>query len=77
MQFKMKDRILDNSLNILRKFIYENMIVGSGGFSGSSSPEGPVAGFDSIMKLDGRSVLARKLPYQYRKQLILKKSKSK
>ena len=77
MQFKMKDRILDNSLNILRKFISENMVAGSGGFSGTSSPEGPVAGFDPIMKLDGRSVLARKLPPQYRKQLISKKSKSK
>ena len=51
----------------------EGMVVGTGGFTGSADPKGPVAGFDPVMKLDGRSKLMRRLPPQYRKSLTSKK----
>jgi hypothetical protein len=47
---------------------------GSGGFSGSSDTKGPTAGFDPVMKFDGRSRIARKLPPMYRKDLIKKEN---
>ena len=43
------------------------MIVGTGGFTGSASPEGPVAGFDPVM--DGRSKIMKRLPKEYSKLL--------
>jgi hypothetical protein len=43
------------------------MVVGTGGFTGSSSPEGPVAGFDPVM--DGRSKIMKRLPKEYSKLL--------
>ncbi len=67
----MNDRIFNHSLNILRKYISENMVVGTGGFTGSASPEGPVAGFDTIM--DGRSKIMRRLPKEYSKLLTKRK----
>ena len=48
----------------------------SGGFSGSAEPKGPTAGFDPVMKFDGRSKIARRLPPPYRNDLIKKKKKS-
>lgn len=62
----MNDKIFNRSLNILKKYISENMVVGTGGFSGSAPPEGPVAGFDPVM--DGRSRIMRRLPPAYRKK---------
>jgi hypothetical protein len=50
------------------------MIVGTGGFTGSASPEGPVAGFDPVM--DGRSKVMKRLPREYSK-LLSKKRKVK
>jgi hypothetical protein len=50
------------------------MIVGTGGFTGSASPQGPVAGFDPVM--DGRSKVMKRLPREYSK-LLSKKRKVK
>jgi len=63
----MNDRVFNYSLNILRKYISENMVVGTGGFTSSVSPEGPVAGFDAVM--DGRSKIMKRLPKEYSKFL--------
>lgn len=51
----------------------EGMVVGTGGFSGSADPKGPVAGFDPIM--DGRSKIMRRLPKEYSKLLSKKRKK--
>lgn len=69
----MKDHVFQNAINIIRNLMEEGMVVGTGGFTGSADPKGPVAGFDPIMKLDGRSKLMRRLPPQYRKSLTSKK----
>jgi hypothetical protein len=69
----MNDRVFNCSLNILRKYISENMVVGTGGFTGSADPKGPVAGYDSLM--DGRSKMMRRLPPLYKKQLSKSKKK--
>jgi hypothetical protein len=69
----MKDHILENSIRIIRNLMEEGMVVGTGGFTGSADPKGPVAGFDPLMKLDGRSKMMRRLPPQYRKSLTSKK----
>ena len=60
-----KDKI-DRVINAFRNAMYsefsvseEGMVAnppgGSGGFSGSSNAAGPTAGFDPVMKLDGRN----------------------
>jgi hypothetical protein len=67
----MKDHILENSIRIIRNLMEESMVVGTGGFTGSADPKGPVAGFDPVM--DGRSKIMRRLPPQYRKHLTSKK----
>jgi hypothetical protein len=67
----MKDHILENSIRIIRNLMEEGMVVGTGGFTGSADPKGPVAGFDPVM--DGRSKIMRRLPPQYRKHLTSKK----
>jgi hypothetical protein len=67
----MKDHILENSIKIIRNLMEEGMVVGTGGFTGSADPKGPVAGFDPVM--DGRSKIMRRLPPQYRKHLTSKK----
>ena len=41
----MEKKKIDRIIQIIR----ENMIVGAGGFTGSASPKGPVAGFDPVM----------------------------
>jgi hypothetical protein len=69
----MKDHVLQNAINIIRNLMEEGMVVGTGGFTGSADPKGPVAGFDPMMKPDGRSKIMRRLPPQYRKQLKSKK----
>jgi hypothetical protein len=40
---------LDKIRNIIRN-LNEDMTVGTGGFSGSSDPSGPVAGYDKVMQ---------------------------
>jgi hypothetical protein len=51
------------------KIIRESMSVGSGGFTGSASPEGPTAGFDPVMffkkRKDGK-VDRRKIKKTYK-----------
>ena len=44
---------------------------GSGGFSGSSPASGPMAGFDPVMKIDGR----RKYVKRYMEKLIKDREK--
>jgi hypothetical protein len=39
------DRVIDHFRNLR-----ESMVVGTGGFTSSSVPEGPVAGYDKPMK---------------------------
>jgi hypothetical protein len=71
----MNDKILQKFINIVRSLMEDapTMSAGTGGFTGSADPKGPVAGFDPVMKLDGRSKLMRRLPPQYRKSLTSKK----
>jgi hypothetical protein len=69
----MKDHILENSIRIIRNLMEEGMVVGTGGFTGSADPKGPVAGYDSLM--DGRSKMMRRLPPLYKKQLSKSKKK--
>jgi hypothetical protein len=66
----MKDKILQNSIKIIKNVMEEGgMVVGTGGFSGSSDPKGPVAGFDHPIKLDRRTKIMKKLPKEYSKFL--------
>jgi hypothetical protein len=50
--------------------IKENMIVGSGGFTGSSPAEGPTAGFDPLLKFKnkkkGKNIDFRRVPKNYK-----------
>lgn len=72
----MNDHILQNSIRIIRNLMEEGMVVGTGGFTGSADPKGPVAGFDPVMGTpDGRSRLMRRLPKEYSK--LLRKYKKK
>jgi len=41
----MKKNKIDRIISIIR----ESMVVGTGGFTGSADPKGPVAGFDPVM----------------------------
>ena len=42
----MKPKVLTKIINFIRE---EMMAAGTGGFSGSSDPKGPTAGFDPVM----------------------------
>tara|TARA_R100001163_G_C5043374_1_gene181096 strand:+ start:885 stop:1082 length:198 start_codon:yes stop_codon:yes gene_type:complete len=42
----MKPKVLTKIINFIRE---EMMAAGTGGFSGSSNPKGPTAGFDPVM----------------------------
>lgn len=67
---------IDKIISIVRTLKEEGgMVVGAGGFTGSANSKGPVAGFDPVMKFDGRSKVARRLPSEYRKDLISKKKR--
>jgi len=76
-----KDKI-DRIIDAFRSAMYhefsvneEGMVAnppgGSGGFSGSSNPAGPTAGYDPVMKIDGR----RKYVKKYIDQLMKKRAK--
>jgi hypothetical protein len=71
----MKDHILQNAINIIRNLQEDapTMSAGTGGFTGSADPKGPVAGFDPTM--DGRSKMMRRLPKEYSKLLRKKRKK--
>ena len=72
----MEKKKLDRLIGIIR----EQMVTGSSataaGFSASADAKGPTAGFDPVMKFDGRSKIARRLPPPYRNDLIKKRKKS-
>ena len=44
------------------------MVAGTGGFTGSSEPKGPTAGFDPVMRLGRRKGPQIKLPAGSRKR---------
>jgi len=76
----MNDHILHNAINIIRNLQEDGAMggsptnsVGTGGFTSSADPKGPVAGYDPLM--DGRSKMMRRLPPFYRKQLSKSKKK--
>ena len=76
----MNDHILYNAINIIRNLQEDGAMggtptnsAGTGGFTGSADPKGPVAGYDPLM--DGRSKMMRRLPPLYRKRLSKSKKK--
>lgn len=57
------------SIDKLISLIRENMVVGSGGFTGSSPAEGPTAGFDPLLRFKNKKkgiVDFRKVPKNYK-----------
>jgi len=72
----MDSKKLDRIISIIKEQMVANAPGSSGGFSGSADSKGPVAGFDPVMKFDGRSKVAKRLPPPYRADLIKKKKKS-
>lgn len=68
---------IDKIISIIRTLKEEGMVVGAGGFTGAAEPKGPVAGYDKVMKFDGRSKVARRLPPHYKSALINSKKKRK
>lgn len=71
----MEKKKLDWIISIIKEQMVGNAPGSSGGFSGSAEAKGPTAGFDPVMKFDGRSKIARRLPPPYKKDLIKKKGK--
>lgn len=60
------------------KIIRENMVVGAGGFTGSSPAKGPTAGFDPILKFKNKkknSIDFRRVPKNYKDWLKSTKNK--
>lgn len=75
---------IDKIIEIVRSFKEEAVptmntasTANKAGFGGSAQgfDPGPTAGYDKILKFDGRSTIARRLPPPYRKDLIQKKRK--
>ena len=54
----MRNKILEKVINLIRE---EMMAAGTGGFSGSADPKGPVAGFDPPVKSKKRYIYQRGL----------------
>lgn len=61
------DRFIDafrtamyNEFSVNEEGMVANPPGGSGGFSGSSNAAGPTAGYDPVMKLDGRNKYVKK-----------------
>ncbi len=54
----MEKKKLDWIISIIKEQIVANAAGGSGGFSGSSDPKGPTAGFDPVMGLARRKKYA-------------------
>ena len=76
MKKKKIDKVIEafrNYINLKEEGMVTGSIAGKPGFSGSADPKGPTAGFDPLMKFDGRSSVARRLPPKYRSDLIRKK----
>ena len=66
---------IDKIIQIIRNLKEEGMVVGAGGFTGSADPKGPVAGYDK--PLDGRSRVMKRLPPEYRRDLLKSKKRKK
>lgn len=65
----MEKKKIDRIISIIREQMVANAPGGSGGFSGSADPKGPVAGFDPLLgkkKKDG-TVDFRRIKPNYRK----------
>ena len=48
----MEKKKIDRIIEVFRNYINlkeEGMVVGTGGFTGSANPKGPVAGFDPVI----------------------------
>jgi hypothetical protein len=60
----MEKKKLDRIIEIIR----ENMVVGSGGFTGAADPKGPTAGFDPVIGFAKRKGPQIKLPAGSRKR---------
>ena len=58
----MEKKKLDWIISIIKEQMVANAPGGSGGFSGSADPKGPVAGFDPVMGLRRRKGPQIKLP---------------
>ena len=70
----MEKKKLDKLIEIIREeMMTTGSTAGKPGFSSNADASGPTAGFDPLMKLDGRSKLMRRLPQPYRKSLTSKK----
>ena len=54
----MEPKKLDKIISIIREQMVANAPGASGGFSGSSDPKGPTAGFDPVMGLTRRKKYA-------------------
>jgi hypothetical protein len=64
----MDHKKLDRIISIIREQMVANAPGGSGGFSGSADPKGPVAGFDPVMGTTRRKGPQIKLPPGSRKR---------
>jgi hypothetical protein len=64
----MEKKKLDWIISIIREEMVGNAPGGSGGFSGSADPKGPVAGFDPAMGVQKRKGPQIKLPPGSRKR---------
>jgi hypothetical protein len=69
----MEKKKLDWIISIIKEQMVANAPGGSGGFSGSADPKGPVAGFDPVMGLRRRKGPQIKLPPGSRKRWDPKK----
>ena len=48
---------INRIIDIIRTLKEEGMVVGTGGFSGSADPKGPVAGYDPVMTLNKKKYI--------------------
>ena len=69
----MEKKKLDWIISIIKEQMVANAPGGSGGFSGSADPKGPVAGFDPVMGMRRRKGPQIKLPPGSRKRWDPKK----
>jgi hypothetical protein len=80
MEKKKIDKVIEafrHYINLKEEGMVTGSVSGNPGFSGSSNPTGPTAGFDPVMKFDCRSKIARRLPSPYRTDLIKKEREAK